>query len=239
MALENYVPHIERKIPAWFRAYRAVIRLFVKKPRFVRLGSEEEEPSVIVSNHEGAAGPMTWEMYYSKLKTFWVAHENTEGLRSVYRYLAHLYFPQKKHILKWLSAAFAFVASPFVWLFYVGLSAIPTYSAPDKLISTVRMSETELTHGCSVIIFPEDSSSGYFKKPAKFFGGFVLLCDRMLKKGVDLPVLVTYFSKKRRILVFDEPIRYSVLRRLHGSREVIAEKLRQRMCELADISDRA
>ena len=226
----------KKKQPLWFELYKGIIGLFVAKPRFIHLGGGVEEPSLLISNHEGAAGPLTWEIRWKGQKKFWVAHENTEGIKAVFRYLAYLYFPQKKHLPKLLSVVVAFITCPFVSLFFKGLDPLPTYTdAAEKLISTIRRTESELVGGSSIVIFPEDSSHGYFKKPKRFFAGFVLLCERLLKNGVDVQVFVTYFSKKRRTVIFDKPVRYSVLRRIHGSREVIAERLRQRLCELADM----
>lgn len=221
----------------WFSAYRGLIGLFTPRPKFVYLGETVSEPSLILSNHEAAAGPLTWERYFNKPKRFWAAHEMTEGIRPVFRYLAYYYFPDKKHLPKTLARIVGFIASPFVSLYYSGLRPIATFRDAVKFMQTIRESSGVIEDGSSVILFPEDSSKGYLKKPELFHSGFVAFCERMLRKGRDLPVFVTYFSKKRRLVLVDRPRRYSELRRKFGSRDAIAEALRRRLNELADMTE--
>ena len=224
------------KKPLWYRFYGKLVKLVMTKKTSIRcLGAPIEGPSLVLSNHEGAAGPLTWEYHLDRPKKFWTAYEMTAGLRSVYRYLAFYYFPEKKHFSRFFSRVVGFVGSPFVHLVYKGMAPIPTSNTPRKLVSTLRASENALKAGYTMIVFPEDSSKGYFEKPKYFFSGFVVLGERMLTKGVDLPVYTAYFSKKKRTITVDAPVSFSSLRARCESREEISEALRLRMNELADL----
>lgn len=224
------------KKPLWYRLYGKVVKLFLtKKTKLVNLGAPIEGPSIIISNHEGAAGPLTWEFYLKQPKRFWSTHEMTEGVKPVFRYLAYYYFPEKKHFPKLLSRFIGFIGSPFVSLTFKGMTPIPTHDSAMKLVSTLRMSEAELKDGKAIIIFPEDSSKGYFEKPVFFYSGFAVLCERMLAKGIDLPVYVAYFSREKRVITIDAPVMFSKLKESIGARDEIAEALRLRMNELADL----
>ena len=65
--------------------------------------------------------------------------------------------------------------------------------------------------GNNIIIFPEDSSFVYFDNLSKFFSGFLVLAERCHRRGKDLPIFIAYFSKKKKKVVIDKPIRYSEL----------------------------
>ena len=224
------------KKPLWYRFYGRIVKLFLtKKTKIEYLGEKIAGPSVVISNHEGAAGPLTWEYNLKTDKKFWSAHEMTEGVKPVFRYLAYYYFPEKKHFSKFFSRLIGFIGSPFVSLTFKGMAPIPTHNSAMKLVSTLRASEAALNNGNTLIIFPEDSSKGYFKKPKFFFSGFVVLGERMLAKGMDLPIYVSYFSKDKKKITVDPPVMFSKLKELYGEREAISENLRIRMNELADM----
>ncbi|MCR5611436.1 MAG: hypothetical protein K6F68_06365 [Clostridiales bacterium] len=228
-----------RKKARWFSLYRRLVGLFTSRPRFVYLGEKVSEPSVILSNHEAAAGPLTWERYFDMPKRFWAAHEMTEGVRSVFRYLAYYYFPDKKHFNKAISKFFAFFASPFVSLYYRGLKPIATFRDALGFVRTIRESRRALDEGESVILFPEDSSKGYSDRLKSIHSGFAVFCERMLRRGRDLNVVLTYFSRKKRTVLIDRPFKYSELRRRFGGAAGIAEAARRRINQLADIAESA
>lgn len=228
-----------RKRSLWFSAYRRLVGLFTARPRFVYLGEKVSEPSVILSNHEASAGPLTWERFFEGPKRFWAAHEMTEGVRSVFRYLAYYYFPEKKHLPKAISVLIGAVASPFVSLYYAGLKPIATFRDTKGFVRTIRESRTALDEGESVILFPEDSSKGYSDRLHSVHAGFAVFCERMLRRGRDLNVVLTYFSRKKRTVLIDRPFKYSELRRRFGGAAGIAEAARRRINQLADIAESA
>ncbi|MBR0189355.1 MAG: hypothetical protein IJQ23_03085, partial [Clostridia bacterium] len=85
----------------------------------------------------------------------------------------------------------------------------------------------------SIVIFTEDSSNGYLEQLKFVFGGFAVLCERLYKKGRDVPVACCYYYKKTRVCVVDNPIKYSVLRGTTFDRDALAERMMKRINELA------
>jgi len=228
-----------RERALWFSAYRIIVGLFTARPKFVYLGDEVSEPSVILSNHEAASGPLTWERYFNSPKKFWVTHEMTDGMRSVFRYLAYRYFPDKKHLPKVLSVIFAFVATPFVSLYYSGLKPIATSRNAGGFIRTIHESRLALDKGESVVLFPEDSSNGYKERLQSIHSGFAVFCERMFRKGRDLNIVLAYFSKKTHTIYIDSPIRYSEFKNRFGDIKLISEAVLKRINELGDIAEGA
>ena len=85
----------------------------------------------------------------------------------------------------------------------------------------------------SIVIFPEDSSQGYFEQLKFIFGGFAVLCEMLYKSGRDVPVACCYYHKKKRVCVVDNPVKYSVFRGDAFDRNALTEKVLKRINELA------
>lgn len=222
---------MNEKKKLWFRVYKCFIRLFFRKPKFIYLGEKPNEVSLHLCNHVGAKGPIKLELYYEHNFRFWGTHEMTEGIKSTYKYLSKIYFHEKKHINKFLSKVIAIIATPFLNLVYLGLNLIPTYK-DMRLRKTLRESLESLENNQSLVIFPEDSSSGYFDELTYFNDGFVMLLEMAYKKGFNLPIYVMYYQRKFNRYIIDKKIMYDDLLKLGLKRSEIAEMFRKRCNEL-------
>ena len=69
-----------------------------------------------------------------------------------------------------------------------------------------------------------------------FHPGCVLLAEALYKKGIDVPIYVSYFKKQERIYVIDKPVRYSELAKDGKTKEEIADVLRLRCNELGKMT---
>ena len=216
----------------WFVCVKAILRIFIKKPKYVFLGEEFESRALILSNHVGAKGPLAIELYHPHGFRFWGTYEMNMGIVEVYKYLSVIYFHNKKHINKTLSKIIAFVACPFLWIYYRGLKLIPTYS-DYRLKKTIEQSFATIKEGGSIVIFPENSSDGYHDKLTQFYAGFATFANYCLKHGIDLPVYLTYLKKKPRVFVVDKPFMWSTVS--HLSKKQISEMLLKRCNELGDM----
>ena len=193
-----------------FNVVKGVVRIFKRKQKVVYLGDKVEKSSLILSNHVGASGPMMWELYPEFPFRFWGTYEMNGDLQMVYQYLSKTYFHKKKHWPLWLSRIFCLIAAPVMKGIYHGLEVISTY--PDvRLKSTVTTSWELIEEGNNIVIFPEDSSSGYFDQMTKFFSGFLFFARICYKRGHDVPIFVAYYSVKKNTTVIDAPIKYSEL----------------------------
>ena len=215
----------------YFRVLTKVMRIRYKKPRFVYLGEPFVNEALILSNHEGTDSPMSLEMYCDKPIRMWGAHQMNSGLIPLYKYQTKVYFHEKKHWDIRLARLFCLIASPLTNLFYAGFDLISTYE-DFRLVKTLRESIEALKSGDNIVIFPEDSTKGYLSELEGFHEGFVLLADCCKKKGIDLPIYVSYFRKSDRTYIFDAPVKYSELCSKFDNREQIAKYLCDRCNEL-------
>ncbi len=220
----------------WFRVLKRLMTMRYKSPEFVFLdGKPFENGSMILSNHEGTDAPMSLEMYLDKPLRMWGTHEMNSGLKKMYSYQTRVYYHEKKHWNLHLARLFCLLASPLTNLFYSGFNLISTYR-DARFVKTIKESQTAITNGESIVIYPEDSAKGYLSELEGFFAGFAVFAESSLKKGIDVPVVVSYFKKKEKIYIFDKPIKYSQIVAECGSREEIIKRLLNRCNELGKIS---
>ncbi len=215
----------------WFRLLKKLMKGRYKQPRFVYLGEKFGKGGIILSNHEGTDAPMSLEMYCDKPVRMWGASEMNSGLIEMYKYQTRVYYHEKKHWNLHLARLFCLIASPLTNLFYKGLNLISTYR-DGRFLKTLRESVTALQAGENIVIFPEDSTNGYLEELEGFHPGFVALAELCAKKGMDVPVYVTYFRKKDLTYIIDAPILYSQLSANGASKEEIVRKLLIRCNEL-------
>lgn len=223
------LPKKERK--AWFRLLKQIMKIRYKEPRFVYLGEKFGHGGVILSNHEGTDAPMSLEIWNDAPTRMWGAHEMNSGLIKMYKYQTRVYYHEKKHWNLHLARLFCLIASPLTYLFYSGLNLISTYR-DTRFIKTLRESISAIEEGQNIVIFPEDSTNGYLAELEGFHAGFVTLCETCLKKGIDVPVYVTYFQKDTKTYIVDKPVMYSQISKKYGSKKEIADALRLRCNEL-------
>lgn len=225
----------KRNRKRWFVCLKNILKIFIKRPKYVYLGEKfDDEPSIILSNHIGAKGPLTHELYFPKPFRFWGTYEMNLGLKGVYKYLTEVYYTKKKHWKPFWAKLFCLIAAPLTNLFYKGLNLISTY--PDfRFRKTIIESMKTIESGQSLIIFPEDSSNGYFDELTKCFAGFALFANAALKKGIDLKVYQTYYRKKDKIFVIDNPVRFSEFVKNFNSRQALADSVCDRINKLGTI----
>jgi 1-acyl-sn-glycerol-3-phosphate acyltransferase len=215
----------------WFKLLKKLMVGRYKRPQFVYLGKVFGNGGIIVSNHEGTDAPLSLELYCDQPVRFWGAAEMNSGLIAMYKYRTKVYFHQRKHWNIWLARLFCLIASPLTNLFYKGLNLISTYR-DVRFVKTLRESVSAIRAGENVVIFPEDATKGYLAELEGFFPGFVMLAEVCYRKGIDVPIYVTYFRKKELTYVVDAPVYYSALRAEGGTREEIAKRLLLRCNEL-------
>ena len=215
-----------------FRAYKGFIKLFKKKTVFYHVGEHLSEGTLILSNHESTKGPFAWELYY-ETKVRMMGHvEMNSGFKRLYRYQTQVYYHQKKHWNLFLARVFCLLAAPLTYFFYKGLQLISIRSG-FALRTTVREACTALIeYKENTVIFPENSSEGYFKELKEFKHGFLLICEQAYRDGHDLPIAVAYIKKEKNTCLVDAPIRYSQLLEKYQTREKIAQVLKDRCNEL-------
>lgn len=214
----------------YFRLLKKITRGRYKKVQFIYKGEEISEQAIVLCNHEGTDGPMSWEMYSNKPIRFWGAHEMNSGLRKMYKYQTEVYYHQKKHWNLFLAKMFCLLASPLTNLFYKGLNLISTY--PDlRFYKTITESVNSVKKGYNIVIFPEKSTEGYQDELLGFYCGFISLATALKNEGIDSPIYVSYLNKKKHICLVDSP-RYidDLLKQFDNNKEEVAAYL----CEICN-----
>ena len=224
---------LKRKCPGFFfRGYRSAIKLVKKPVTFYHVGSKEPEGTLILSNHEASKGPLGWELFYDEQVRMLGTEEMNSGFRRLYKYQTQVYYHEKH---KWnlnLARAFCLIASPVVHFFYKGLQLISIRSGFGLKMTINDACTALLEFRERVIIFPEDSSRGYFEQIEEFKPGFLLICEQAYKRGHDLTLAVAYIKKTQNTCLIDEPVKYSALLEKYRTRAEIAEALKNRCNEL-------
>lgn len=231
MAETNEIVKPVKKRKAWFRLLKQIMKMRYKRPAFVYLGEKFKNSSVILSNHEGTDSPMSLEIYNNDPLRMWGTAEMNSGLKRMYKYQSRVYFHEKKGWSLFGARMFCLIASPLTNMFYSGFDLISTYQ-DARFLKTIRESEEAIKKGQSVVIFPENSTNGYLEELEGFHPGYLLLLETLHKKGIDVPVYVTYFRKKDKVYVIDKPVMYSELLKKHKTREEISKELCVRCNEL-------
>lgn len=216
----------------WFRFMKKLMKKRYPRPEFRFVDCDGfVEAGVILSNHEGTDAPMSLEMYCDKPVRMWGAHEMNSGLIKMYKYQTRVYYHEKKHWNLHLARLFCLIASPLTNLFYKGLNLISTYR-DGRFLKTLRESLETIQNGESVVIYPEVSDKGYLTQLEGFHKGFAMLCELCARKGIDVPVQVTYFNKEKRVYIVDKPVKWSELTASGATREEITAKLLARCNEI-------
>lgn len=210
MAKKEY--KVVKKRNLFNKFLKGLIRIFKTKPSIVNLNNEPLiDKAIYVSNHSGASGPMTYEMFFPKRMTPWGAHEMCGNYKSRWNYLYHVFYRQKMH---WGKAKAFIIATLFAIiskLLYNSVGLIGTYQ-DTRLLKTMRDSTKVLDENMPLLIFPEDSTLGYLEPPESFNKGYLTMSKLYYKlRKVDLPIYPMYYSKKKALFVVGEPIYYNKL----------------------------
>lgn len=216
-----------------FEAVKSFLRIFKRKPRILNLSGEPlADGAIYTTNHEAAKGPLIYELYFPKKFRFWGTYEMTADYKTRYKYLANTYLHEKRHLPKWLAKIVAFIIAPFLHAFYKGINLIPTYR-DTRLIRTFKTTFNELDNNVSILIFPEDSSKGYFQELTEYYAGFVTLAKQYYKtRGKSLKIYNMYYCKRNNTIIIDKPIDYESLLKQKYTDKEIAEEFRIRANEL-------
>lgn len=222
---------VKKKRKLWFRVLKTIMKIRYKKPEFIYLGEQFKNGCIILSNHEGTDAPMSLEIWCDSPIRMWGAHEMNSGLIKLYKYQTRVYYHEKKGWNLHLARLFCLIASPLTNMFYKGLNLISTYR-DNRLIKTLKESISTLKNGENIVIYPEHSEEGYLAELKGFHAGFVVLAETCLKRGIDIPVYVTYYKKKERQYVIDKPVMYSEISKKYKTKENITKALCDRCNEL-------
>ena len=219
----NSKPTKRQKRNLFFEFIKAILRIFYRKPKIINLAGELPDKCVFLSNHAAKNGPMALELYFPKSTVKWGAHEMLGNYRSRKSYLKDVYYIQKRHIKPFWAGIFARFEAIFSPLFYKIMNFIGTYR-DARFKKTLELSVEKLAENRPIMIFPEDSSEGYFDVVKGFIPGFVLLVTAYKRRtGEDLPVYPVYYSRKKGLIIIGQPDFVDKMLEGGASRQEIAD----------------
>lgn len=211
------------------------LKIFKRRSKFYYLGEEINGPALIMSNHVGASGPLSFELFHPVIFRLWGTHEMTGSFKEVYKYLSTTYFHNKKHMPKLIAKIVGGIACPFLHRFYKGLEILPTYH-DARLVTSIKKSVESLKAGQPIVIFPENSDNGYFDHLTEFFPGSIMLLELCERNNIDVPVYVSYYNKHNRKHLFSKPVYWKDIKGQFSSREEAAKHFCDLCNELGEIS---
>ena len=233
--LESKIINNRKKVS--FKMSRGLVKFLYHRPKYKFLEGDgfQDGPFLFIVNHVGSNVPTRIECYFPRDFYMWGTHLMTEGIKKIRYYLIHIYYHQKKKVPLFFAHIIGTLFAPFAAGFYQGMRLIPTYE-DMRMANSINVSVKALQDNKAIVIYPEDSSDGYKDEIEKFLNGFLFLCEAAKRKGIDLPIYVSYFKKKGKLFVVDKPIPYSEINeKFKGDKNAIADYLRLRMNELSNI----
>ena len=229
MTIEYQLP---RRRQPFYSFVKGIIKIFMRKKRVIVLGGELEDKCLYLANHANKMGPMNYDLYFPLYHVKWGAHEMLEGYGERRKYLRDVLYIQKNGVGRRRAAFKAFFEAFFSQFIYKGMKIIPTY--PDmRSTRTLKKSVEILENNIALMIFPEDSNSGYNSEITSFFTGFVLVAEIYSRKhGEDVPIRPVYLHRKKRLIVVGEGVTLGKLREQGMQITAMADYMRDRVNEL-------
>ncbi len=229
MKIEYQLP---KKKQPFFSFVKGVLKIFKKKVRVAVVGDELDTNCLLLANHANKMGPMQYELFLPVYHATWGAHQMLGDYRSRRAYLRDILYikkngtsPKKAGFKAWYEAAFS-------KYFYKGIKVLPTYE-DARLVRTIKKTVDVLNDDTAVMIFPENSNSGYLAQPKSFFPGFVLVMEYYYKTSKkDIPTRPVYYHKDKKLIVVGEKFYLQDLKAQGMDKTAIAEYFRCRVNEL-------
>lgn len=215
-----------RKQPVW-SIVKPILKIFgFRNIETINLAGEIPKKCVFVGNHASKKGPLGYEISLPTYTVKWGAYKMLGNFKERYDYLRNVLYLQKLHKGKFYATVKSFFEAIFSLFIYRGIKVIPSF--PDaRVLKTFTDSLKVLDNDMAVMVYPEDSSEGYFDEPTAYLNGFVGLSEYYYKKrGEDLPVYPVYLHLKSKKLIIGKPLKVNELKREGLSRKEIAEKFR-------------
>jgi len=210
-----------------------VIKFFSKKYKIINLNDElVENNCIFISNHSAANGPLMLTLNLPFKFVPWGINDMCQKYSVRRRYLIDIFYRKKLKYSKFRSFAIGTLFAIISGYLYRNNDVIPTFT-DVSLKSTMEKSIEKLKQGENILIFPEDSSDGYFEVLTKYYPGFAMLSKLYFKKTkIDLPVYPIYISKKKKVIIMGKPLFVNRMLEQKFTLKEIAEKAKNITNEL-------
>ena len=199
-----------------------IIKLFKKQPKIYNMNDEKLEQGIIISNHSAASGPLTLSLYFPVFFIPWGTYEMTGKYKERWNYLYHIFYQQKLGYSKFKSFIIATLFAVISKILYNSMQLVPTYPNVN-FRKTIELSKAHLNKGNNILIFPEDSNTGYHEHLIKYNNGFAYLSESYYKDtNINLPIYPIYYHKILNAMIIGEAVDIKNLRDNKMSRDEIS-----------------
>lgn len=216
---DNFVLHLLRTLHISLSNYAVMINL----------NESWEGKKIMIGNHSGAKGASIYKLSSPDDHYFmsWGAHQMIENYRSRWNYLYHIFYRQKLGYTK-RKAFFAATAFGLVSKIIYRIAGILPIYYDFRFKSTIEHSFECFDNNVDILIFPEDSSKGYFDDLTGLAPGFLTLSKLYYKKyGVDLPIYPMNFNRHYMKIVIGKPFYLQEMLKEHTQDEILDIFLKQ------------
>lgn len=220
----------KRKQPV-FKVFKGIVKPFYNCD-VINLEGDVPEKAIIIANHSAKSGPMALEINYPRFNVKWGAHPMLGNYKSRFLYLRNVLYVQKCGKNKFIATIKSLFEALFSKMIYKGIKVFPTYQ-DARLTKTIKASILTLDNNMSIMIFPENSNTGYFDELIELFGGFITLSEQYYRKtGQDLPIIPVYYHKKTKQIIIGKKSYIQQLKAQGFDRNAICEYYKNQINEL-------
>ena len=219
-----------RKDNFLFKFYRLVLGT-VKYHKYKFVGLENiDEPCILIANHLNSISPAQFSFYFPYQFKIWANGEFFGGISSVYKALHH-YLRVKQKKSKFVAWLIAVIGTPWFWVDIKISQVIPTYD-DARFYITISQSVDELNSGGVVILFPEESETGYQDDMVTLKPGFIYLLDYLRMTNRNIPVIPAFVNKSSKTINIGQKINYEELLNKNMEKEEILKYFADQMNNL-------
>lgn len=200
---------------------------------------------VFVCNHGEIYGPIAAAIYLPFPVRPWVTSEMMTAEETT-DYIYNGTFKRQKWLPESMKMPLARALTPVIHYAMEGVGALPVYrNHPASLIRTFRQTVAAMQAGDHILVFPENpvDENGrvvpYMKEGVgEFFSGFTAVAPLYVKRtGKACAFVPVYADKKRRALLFGEPVLYDMGRDEQDGGEALRGEIRRRMTALSQAKE--
>ena len=215
--------------PRWFRAVRAVVRVFAEKMD-VRGAERVQAPCVLVTRHLNNYGPVAVYLYSPVEFHIWSLHMFFDADKCR-EHFANYTLPQRARMPKPLARALARLMShPIAWFFRTQIRAVPVWRGLKTVMKTFDLSVDELEKGENLLIMSDVHYAQEGKEIGEIYTGFLHLGKLYYKRtGKRLSFVAMSINRKEKYLRFGEPIVFDSTVPFAQEKERITEALLQEL----------
>lgn len=188
---------------------------------------------VYISSHQNLFGPFMMLHSFPKEIRTWILHVFLEQKLCFQQYRDYT-FTKRFRMPKMLATLLAYPISFFIPKLLKSGKGIPVYRGSKKIVKTLKESVDALKANENIALFPDKDYTDTSANVSDLYEGFLYLEKYYYKEtGKHVEFVPVYISKKRKLIVADEPIRFRDGKNFMKERNIVLEKIQNRLNELA------